>query len=98
MKIVEELIIKPLISEKSFNLVDNENQYTFLVSRKANKIEIKKAIEKMFKVEVKKVRIVCVRGKRVKFGKYRTEGLRKDYKKAIATLKTGDKIELFDLK
>lgn len=92
MKNPRDILKKPLISEKSMDLV-GENKYTFVVDLAANKIEIKKAVEELFKVKVDKVRTIRHKGriKRVRGRLGRTS----DYKKAIVTLKEG-KIEIFE--
>ncbi|MCX7919471.1 MAG: 50S ribosomal protein L23 [bacterium] len=87
----EQIIIQPYQTEATTRLAESKNQYTFLVATTANKIEIKKAIEKQFKVNVVAVNTVKVKGKwrrvRGRLGK------RPDYKKAIVTVKQGEKIE-----
>jgi large subunit ribosomal protein L23 len=87
------ILIKPLITEKATNL-SSENKYVFEVRGKANKLEIKKAIKNVYGVEPINVNIVNVSGKSVRFG--RTSGRTKDRKKAIVTLKEGDKIEVYE--
>lgn len=87
-----EIIKKPLMSEKSYAGIQNK-VYTFVVDKRAGKIEIKKAIEEIFKVEVEKVNTLIVKGKTVsrntKGG--RTVGNTGDYKKAVVTLKKDSK-------
>lgn len=95
MKRAREIIISPLITEKSSQNHIRHNSYTFKVSVNANKIEIKQAIEKVFNVSVLKVNTINQRGKVKRLGRY--AGKRKDWKKAIVKLKTGDKIADFDL-
>lgn len=89
-----EIIISPLITEKSGNQMANYNSYTFKVSMNANKIEIKKAIERIFSVRVLSVNTITMMGKPKKLGRY--SGKRPDWKKAIVTLKPGDKIAEFE--
>ena len=86
-----DVIISPVVSEKSYGLID-EGKYTFVVDPRANQIEIKLAIEKIFKVEVASVNTLNRTGKtrRTKFG----IGKRKDTKRAIVTLKSGS-IDIF---
>lgn len=84
-------IIKGILTEKSLALRDDYNQYTFLVHPSMNKIEIKKAVESLFKVRVDKVRIITTRGKNRRMGWFR--GRQPDRKKAIVTLKKDEKIE-----
>jgi len=89
-----EIILRPLITEKSSHLKDTGNQYVFEVQRNANKIEIKKAIEKLFKVKVASVRIVLMEGKKRRLGKF--SGKRPDWKKAVIKLNPKDKITIFE--
>ncbi|MDO8507722.1 MAG: 50S ribosomal protein L23 [bacterium] len=87
-----KILKRPVISEKSFAHAEN-GKYVFVVSTESNKIEIKKAIEKLFKVTVLEVRTVVMKGKVKRVG--RKFGKRSDFKKAYVTLKEGDKIEEF---
>lgn len=87
-----KILKRPVISEKSFALAEN-GKYVFVVSKEANKIEIKKAVEKLFKVTVVDVRTVVMKGKVKRVG--RKFGKRADFKKAYITLKEGNKIEDF---
>jgi len=84
------IIYKPLMTEKSTNL-NQYNQYSFIVSKDSNVIEIKSAIEKIFKVKVTKVNTSILRGKIKTFK--RSSGYRKDLKKAIVTLAEGNTID-----
>jgi large subunit ribosomal protein L23 len=88
-----DIIIRPIISEKSTGLLE-KHKYVFKVARDANKLTIMQALKELFNVNVEKVNIVNVRGKnrrlRYKIGK------RTAWKKAIVTLRAGDKIEIFD--
>lgn len=93
MPLPQEIILSPVISEKSSNLLA-ENKYTFYVHPRANKIEIRRAIEEIFHVRVLKVNTLRVRGKRKRVGRF--EGKKPDRKKAIVTLRPGDKIEIFE--
>ena len=91
-KSAHDVIIRPIVSEKSYGLIDANGQYTFEVAPTANKTEIKLAIEQVFSVKVQKVRTLNRKGKtrRTKFG----AGKRKDTKRAIVTLKSGS-IDIF---
>ena len=89
-----KIIRRPLITEKSTLQKELHNQLAFEVDRRANKIEIKKAVEKIFKVRVRDVRTMNYQGKRKRLG--RTEGRRPHWKKAIVTLQPGEKIEFFE--
>jgi len=93
-----DIILRPIITEKSIGKA-SLNQYTFEVDPKANKIEVRKAIEDIFKVTVVKVCTIKMPGKRrVRFDKRgRHVGYTKDRKKAIITLKEGDVIEIAGL-
>jgi large subunit ribosomal protein L23 len=93
----EKVLIQPIVSEKSFKSVADENVYTFKVSKNSNKMDISDAIEKEFDVTVEKVRVVNVRPRIVKFGKARKTGYRSSWKKALVKLSSGDKIEIFDI-
>lgn len=87
-----DVIFAPVVSEKSYGLIDNQGKYTFYVDPRADKTEIKLAIEKIFKVKVATVNTLNRKGKtrRTKFG----PGLRKDTKRAIVSLKSGS-IDIF---
>ena len=93
MKLPQDIVICPVISEKSYDLI-NQNKYTFKVHPKAKKIEIGKAIESIFKVKVIDVNTLSVKGKFRRQG--HTSGYRPNWKKAVITLKEGDKIEFFE--
>ncbi len=94
MLIPHDIVIKPIITEKSMDDMA-EGKYTFQVSKKANKTEIKKAVEAIFNVEVERVNTMNVNGKLKRQGM--TSGKRADWKKAIVTLKDGsDQIEFFE--
>lgn len=95
MKDPYQIIIRPVITEKSTWLKDVNREVCFEVHPNANKIEIKKAMEKLFKVKVERVRIQKMRGKTRRVG--RSEGRKKDWKKAYVKLKEGEKmIEYFE--
>lgn len=89
-----QIIKKPLITEKTMQMLQEGNWVAFGVCRNANKIQIKAAVEKIFSVNVKNVNIVNVKGKFRRFGK--NVGKVKDWKKALVRLKEGDKIEIFE--
>ena len=93
MKDPRDVIIKPIVSEKSYGLLD-ENKYTFIVDPRANKTEIKIAVERIFDVKVLKVNTQNRQGKQKRRGV--TVGKRPDVKRAIVTLAPGDTIELFE--
>jgi len=89
---VHQVIKKILITEKSTIARDESNKYFFEVDRKANKVEISKAVEKLFKVTVADVRVINVLGKKKRLG--RTVGQKRSWKKAIVTLAAGNRIEV----
>jgi large subunit ribosomal protein L23 len=89
-----QIVHKVLITEKGTVLRETQNQYFFEVARDANKIDIKRAIETIFKVKVDDVRTMQLRGKVKRQGRW--VGKRNDWKKAIVTLKPDQKIELFE--
>ncbi len=94
MREPQRIILRPLITEKSTFQKEEARQYVFEVDRKANKIEIKEAVEHLFKVKVDQVRTLNVLGKVKRLG--RKYGKRPDWKKAIVTLREGDRIEFFE--
>ncbi len=94
MKAARDIIVRPLLTEKGAALKDRGNKYLFQVDRRANKIEIKEAIEEIFEVHVTSVRTVHIPGKRKRMGRF--EGTRPDWKKAIVTIREGETIELFE--
>lgn len=94
MKNPHDIILKPLITEKSTALIE-ENKYTFVVGKNANKIEIKRAVEELFDVKVRAVNTINMKGKQRRVGVHR--GYRPDWKKAVVTLQDGSKpIEIFE--
>jgi len=94
MREPRKIIKVPLVSEKSTNMRINENKYVFKVDKKANKLEIKRAVEELFKVKVEDVTTMVMHGKPKRLGRF--EGRRTDWKKAIVRLKKGETIELFE--
>jgi len=91
---LSDVIKKPLITEKATLLKGISNSVLFAVDTRANKKEVREAVEKMFKVKVVDVRTLIVAGKVKRRG--RTVGLRPGWKKAVVTLREGDKIEFFE--
>ena len=89
-----QVIIRPVISEKSYGLIETANQYTFQVDKRANKNQIKRAIEEAFEVKVHKVNTVNVKSKPKRQGFYR--GRTATWKKAVIRLAEGERIELFE--
>ena len=86
-----DIIKAPIITEKSANIAADEKTYVFKVDVKANKSQIKDAIEKIFNVKVEKVNTVNVHPKKKRVGRY--TGMSNKYKKAIVTLANGNKID-----
>ncbi|MBI4966002.1 MAG: 50S ribosomal protein L23 [Desulfomonile tiedjei] len=89
-----QIIRRPIITEKGSVLKDENNQLIFEVNLGANKSEIKKAVEKLFKVTVLSVRTQNRQGKLKRLG--RSVGRRKNWKKAIVTLKEGNRVDFFE--
>jgi len=89
-----DIIIRPVVSEKSYAAFD-ENVYTFVVADDANKIEIRKAIEEIFDVRVTNVNTLNRQGKRKRNRRTGTFGTRPGSKRAVVSLAEGDRIEIF---
>jgi large subunit ribosomal protein L23 len=89
----QRVLIKPLITEKAAHLAA-QNKYVFAVNPRMNKIEIKKAVRTVYNVEPVNVNVANFSGKNVRYG--RTFGQTRGWKKAIVTLKAGDKIEIYE--
>ncbi len=89
------IIIRPVVSEKSYGLLDS-GVYTFVVDPRASKIEISDAVETIFNVQVAKVNTLNRKGKRKRNRKSQTFGKRPDQKRAIVTLAAGGRIDLFE--
>jgi large subunit ribosomal protein L23 len=94
MKDIYSTVCKPIVTEKSSIMKEESSKVTFEVDRNANKIEIKKAVQGLFNVKVLDVNVLNVTGKKKRVGKI--TGRKSDWKKAIVTLKDGDKIEFFE--
>lgn len=89
-----KILIRPLITEKVTRLRESHNKIGFLVDTKANKLEVKRAAEEILKVRIEKVHMINVQGKKKRLGRY--EGRRPSVKKAILTLRAGEKVDLFE--
>jgi large subunit ribosomal protein L23 len=89
-----QVIIRPVISEKSYGLIETANQYTFQVDKRANKNQIKRAVESAFDVRVRKVNTSNVKSKPKRQGL--TRGRTATWKKAVVRLADGERIELFE--
>jgi large subunit ribosomal protein L23 len=90
---IYEVLRRPLVTEKS-TVLQGMNKYAFEVADAANKLQIEQAVEKAFKVTVTGVNVITMRGKKKRMG--RREVISQPWKKAIVTLKPGDKIEFFE--
>ena len=95
MKDYRDVIIRPVVSEKSYGLLE-DNVYTFVVAPQASKPEIRDAVEKIFDVTVVKVNTLNRKGKRKRNRKNFTFGTRAGQKRALVTLAEGDSIDLFE--
>ncbi len=94
MKAPQDVVIRPLVTEKSTQLME-EGKYSFVIHKEANKIDVKQAVEQLFDVKVKAVNTMRVKGKPRRVGIHR--GYRPNWKKAIVTLEEGSKgIEIFE--
>ena len=89
-----DVVVRPIVTEKSSLLKDGGNQYVFEVARTANKIEIAKAVEQLFKVKVVSVRVMNIEGKKRRLGKH--SGKCPDWRKAIVKVNPKDKISFFE--
>jgi large subunit ribosomal protein L23 len=94
MKYIYDVLLGPMLTEKGTLLKEKENKVLFKVATAANKIEIKKAVEETFKVKVDNVATINCKGKIKRMGKF--EGKRPDWKKAIITLKEGEKLDVIE--
>lgn len=93
MRFAQDVIIRPVVSEKSYGQMDESNRYTFIVHPSANKTEIKQAVEQIWGVRVAKVNTLNRKGKTKRFGLIM--GKRRDEKRAMVTLVEGDTIDIF---
>ena len=96
MRDPREVIVRPVVTERSMELSTNEDdrQYAFIVAKDANKVEIKNAIEKLFKVSVTQVNTMNYRGKARRVGRHL--GRRPAYKKAIVRVADGEQIDVYE--
>lgn len=95
MRTAHDIILAPVVSEKSYQLIEDANTYTFEVDPRASKGQIRDAVEQVFGVSVLRVNTMNRKGKRKRYG-YRM-GRRKDVKRAVVTLAEGDSIDLFGI-
>ncbi len=94
MRDIYQIIKKPLITEKANILKEKDNKIVFVVTQDATKAQIKEAVERLLKVKVLKVNCSSMQGKARRLG--RTSGKRPDWKKAVVTLRQGDRIAFFE--
>ena len=94
MKRIYDVIKRPLFNEKGMDMKERENKILIEIDPRANKHEVKKAMEEIFKVKVEKVATINVGGKLKRYGK--SIGRRSDRKKAIITLKQGEKLDFIE--
>ncbi len=94
-----DVLVRPVITEKVNNQIEKDGRYTFVVDKKANKLEVKKAIEEFYGVKVNDVNTIVVPGKnKTRFTKAGyIQGVKSSYKKAVVTLAEGDSIDLFSI-
>lgn len=89
-----DVLIRPLLTEKITAIRETKNAVAFAVNGRATKIDVRRAVEKVFQVKVSSVNVQNVQGKRKRQGRYL--GKRADWRKAIVTLKEGEKIDLYE--
>jgi len=94
MKTTYDVLVGPMLTERGTLMKEQDNKVLFKVAKEANKIEIKNAVEKIFKVKVSRVTTMNYKGKMKRMGKH--EGKRPDWKKAIVTLKEGEKLDFIE--
>lgn len=94
-----DILVRPVITEKVNSQMERSGRYTFVVDKKANKLEIKKAVEEFYGVKVNEVNTIVVPGKqKSRFTKAGfIQGVKPSYKKAVVTLAEGDSIDLFSI-
>ena len=93
MKNPRDIILAPVVSEKSYDLIEDRNTYTFVVDRRANKTEIRRAVQEIFEVDVLKVNTMNRKGKLKRTGW--VIGRRRNTKRALVTLARGNSIDIF---
>jgi large subunit ribosomal protein L23 len=94
MRSPREIIVRPVVTERSTMLGEDKDAFTFIVAEDANKIEIRRAIEELFEVKVRSVNTMRYRGKLRRVG--RSTGRRPGFKKAIVTLAEGERIDVYE--
>jgi len=91
---LHDILLKPLLTEKITSLREEKNCVAFMVHKRASRIEVKRAVEKVLGVRVAIINVMNVKGKKKRQGRY--VGKRPDWKKAIVTLKEGEKLDLYE--
>jgi large subunit ribosomal protein L23 len=91
---LHQVLIRPLLTEKVTSLRESGNTVAFVVSSRANRVEVRRAVESLLKVKVERVNILNVMGKTKRLGRF--VGKKQDWKKALVTLKAGEKLELYE--
>ena len=91
---MKDILIRPIVTEKSTTHLGTEQTYAFEVGLDANKVQVKRAVEKFYDVSVSNVRTIVVRGKVKRFGRHHAK--RSNWKKAYVTLAEGDSINLYE--
>ncbi len=91
---MQNVLIRPLLTEKVTGLRETGNTVAFVVDGKANRIQVRRAVEHLLKVKVARVNIMNVMGKTKRLGRF--VGKKSDWKKALVTLKAGEKLELYE--
>jgi large subunit ribosomal protein L23 len=91
---LHQVLIRPLLTEKVTGLRESLNTVAFVVSARANRLEVRRAVESLLKVKVERVNILNVMGKTKRLGRF--IGKKQDWKKALVTLKAGEKLELYE--
>ena len=90
-----DILIRPVISEKAYQTIEDLNAYTFVVDPRANKTQIKQAVQEIFEVKVESVNTINRSGKRVRRGN--TVGRKPNTKRAVVKLAEGDSIDIFEV-
>jgi large subunit ribosomal protein L23 len=91
---MKDILVRPIVTEKSTTYLGNDQTYAFEVGLAANKVQVKRAIEQFYDVSVTDVRTIVVRGKMKRFGRHHAK--RSNWKKAYVTLADGDSINLYE--
>lgn len=94
MRDPHDILVRPLLTEKLTTLREDQNCVAFVVDKKATRIDVRRAVEQVLKVKVDAVRVINVKGKRKRQGRF--VGWRPDWKKALVTLKEGEKLDLYE--